>query len=120
MRFMITPDHFQQIAISFLSYRWKLLFWSIGGFLLFSLLQFQITSNTPWPLVWFAIAILFLSIQSLILSSFIFFFRQLSSNSTTESTWVTIYKIIEWCETVLFTILLPLPLLFLFYAVINI
>jgi len=120
MKFLITPDHFQQIAISFVSYRWKLLMWSIGGFLLFTLLQFQITSNTPWPLVWIAIALLFISIQSLILSSFIFFFRQLASNTTDDSTWLAIYKTIEWCETILFAILLPLPPLTLVYAILNI
>ncbi len=120
MRLLITPEVFQQLALTFVSYRWRLLFWSMLGFVLFVLLMFQIKEATPTPLVWLAISILFASFQALVLSSFIFFFQNLASIKEKNQQWYKLYRTIEWCEAFLFSLLLPAPILLFTYAMIAI
>lgn len=119
MRLLISPDLFNCIAISISRFKWKLLAWSVFFFFLFILLQAQIQLNTPNFLIWLAIFILFSAIESLIITAFIFFFQVLPSNQECNAKWLQFYRTIEWCEAVLFSILLPLPIILLAYAFIR-
>jgi hypothetical protein len=115
----VSPELFNYLAISLSRFKWQLLAWSAFFFCLFFLLQTQIQLNTPSFLVWLAIFILFAAIESLIIAAFIFFFQVLPSSRESNSSWLQFYQIIEWCEALLFTILLPLPIILFIYAFIH-
>jgi len=100
-------------------FKWQLLAWSIFFFCLFILLQTQIQLNTPGFLVWLAIFILFAAIECLVLSAFIFFFQVLPSSRENNLAWQQFYHVIEWCEALLFALLLPLPILLFIYAFVH-
>ena len=114
----ITPERFQQIALFFIDYQWRLLGCSLLSFVLFALLKLQIISTTPDMLVWLAIFILFFALQNLVLAAFIIFFQQLPSSKANDKQWFTLYRTVEWCETLLFAFLLPLPAMIFCYALI--
>ena len=118
VRILLSPELFQQLALSFVAFRWHLLTWSGFGFLLFLLLQIQIQSKTPLWLVWLALFILFAALQALVLASFVFFFQNLPSSKTQDPQWYKIYRTIEWCETLLFIFILPMPMLTFIYALV--
>lgn len=115
----ITPELFNYIAISISRFKWHLLAWSVFLFCLFVLLQTQIQFNTPNFLVWLAIFILFTAIESLVIAAFIFFFQILPSTKENNIHWQKFYRVIEWCEAILFCLLLPLPALLFIYAFIR-
>lgn len=110
MKYILTPNMFNQIAIIYWDKRWKLLQLSLFSFLLFILLQSQIELSTPTPLVWLALFILFFALQVLVIASFIFFFKNLPSNKEKNQELLTFYRTIEWCEAIIFTVLLPFPI----------
>ena len=116
---IISPELYNYIAISLSRFKWPLLAWSAFFFCLFILLQTQIQLNTPSFLVWFAIFILFSAIESLVIAAFIFFFQVLPSTRENNLRWQHFYRVIEWCEAMLFTVLLPLPVILFFYAFIR-
>jgi hypothetical protein len=116
MPFSITPELFNYIAITFARFKWQLLAWSLFFFVLYIALQSQIQLKTPSVLVWLAILILFVAIESLVVSAFMFFFQVLPSTREENGPWFTFYRSIEWCETILFAILLPLPIVLFIYA----
>ncbi|WP_206485494.1 hypothetical protein [Thalassotalea sp. G2M2-11] len=120
MKVWLTPEIFNSVALTAISYRWKLLAWSLGGFILFYLLQTQVGTQTPAILIWLTIFILFSALQALVFSAFIFFFQELASNKVQDKIWIRFYRIIEWCETILFGFILPLPTLLFIYALIVI
>jgi uncharacterized membrane protein HdeD (DUF308 family) len=120
MNYWFTPDAFHLTATSFSDKKWRLLAWSALAFVLYLLLETQITSTTPTFLIWLALAILFASIQTLIIASFIFFFQVLPSKKANSSLWYKFYRVIEWSETLLFTFLLPLPTLIFIYALLKV
>jgi hypothetical protein len=120
MKYRLTPELFNNIAITFTSYRWSLLAWSGFFFALFLILSKQIAQSTPSLLVWFAIFILFSALQALVFASFIFFFQVLPSNKEENKPWQKFYRMIEWCEALIFTVILPLPMLLFLYALIII
>ncbi len=115
----ISPELFNYIAISLARFKWQLLAWSAFFFCLFTLLQSQIQLNTPNTLVWLAIFILFAAIESLVISAFIFFFQVLPSSRENSLKWQQFHQVIEWCEALLFTILLPLPIILFIYAFVR-
>ena len=115
MKYMLTPSVFNQIAILLWNVRWRLLQWSLFGFILFIVLQNQINFSTPNLLVWFALFILFFALQILVIASFIFFFKNLPSTKAKSQNWFTFYRIIEWCEALIFTLLIPFPTLIYLY-----
>ncbi|MBA6340383.1 hypothetical protein H4J59_05165 [Colwellia sp. MB02u-10] len=116
MPFSITPELFNYIAITFARFKWQLLAWSLFFFVLYIALQSQIQLKTPGVLVWLAILILFVAIESLVVSAFMFFFQVLPSTREENGPWFRFYRSIEWCETILFAILLPLPIVLFIYA----
>lgn len=120
MKLSISPELFNYIAITFARFKWQLLAWCVFFFVLFIGLQAQIQLKTPSVLVWLAILILFMAIESLVVSAFIFFFQVLPSTREENASWYRFYRTIEWCETILFAILLPLPIVLFFYAFIRI
>jgi len=101
------------------SFRWKLLMWSALFFTLFLLLQDKINAVTPIALIWLILFLLFSALQLLVFSTFIFFFRDLHSNKANNLFWFKFYRIIEWCEAILFFLLLPLPSLIFIYSLIR-
>tara|TARA_R110000744_G_scaffold98144_2_gene189613 strand:- start:3420 stop:3788 length:369 start_codon:yes stop_codon:yes gene_type:complete len=115
----ISPELFNYIAITFARFKWQLLAWSIFFFVLFIGLQSQIQLKTPSVLVWLAILILFVAIESLVVAAFMFFFQVLPSTREENIAWFKFYRTIEWCETILFTILLPLPIVLFIYAFVR-
>ena len=115
----ISPELFNYIAITFARFKWQLLAWSIFFFLLFIGLQAQIQLKTPSVLVWIAILILFIAIESLVVAAFMYFFQVLPSTREENIAWFKFYRTIEWCETILFTILLPLPIVLFIYAFVR-
>jgi len=119
MIFSITPELFNYIAITLGRFKWQLLMWSLFFFALFIGLQSQIQLKTPSILVWVAILILFIAIESLVVASFMFFFQVLPSTREENIALFQFYRTIEWCETILFTILLPLPIILFIYAFIH-
>lgn len=120
MRLYFTPTTFQNIAKIFHHFRWRLLLWSALSFTLFLITNEQITQLTPITLVWLSLFILFFALQLLVLSAFIFFFRSLPSQQTKEPFWMNLYNLIEWCEALIFTFLLPLPtLIFCFVLILR-
>lgn len=120
MRLYFTPTTFQSIAKLFHHFRWRLLLWSAFLFTLFLITNEQITQLTPLALVWLSLFILFVALQLLVFSTFIFFFRYLPSKQTKEPFWIVFYNIIEWCEALIFTFLLPLPtLIFCFVLILR-
>lgn len=119
MKLSITPQTFNYIAITLARFKWPLLSWSAFFFILFLLLQSQINYSTPTPLVWLAIFILFMAIESLVICAFIFFFQVLPSTQEINQQWVRFYRVIEWCETLLFTLLIPLPFILYCFAFIR-
>ena len=120
MKYRLTPELFNNIAITFSSYRWILIAWSGFSFILFLILSQQIEKSTPIVLVWFAIFILFAALQTLVVASFIFFFQTLQSNKEENKPWRKFYSTIEWCEAIIFTVILPLPMMLFVYALIII
>lgn len=116
MKYRFTPELFNNIAITLSSFRWSLLAWSGFTFVLFLILNQQINYSTPSTLVWLAIFILFVALQILVIGSFVFFFQVLPSNKIENKPWQKFYRIIEWCETIVFTIIFPLPMLLFIYA----
>ena len=112
----ISPELFNYIAITFARFKWQLLAWSIFFFVLFIGLQAQIQLKTPSVLVWIAILILFIAIESLVVAAFMFFFQVLPSTREENIAWFKFYRTIEWCETILFAILLPLPIVLFLYT----
>ncbi|MBA6225402.1 MULTISPECIES: hypothetical protein [unclassified Colwellia] len=116
MPFSITPELFNYIAITFARFKWQLLAWSLFFFVLYIALQSQIQLKTPSVLVWLAILILFVAIESLVVSAFMFFFQVLPSTREENAAWFKFYRTIEWCETILFAILLPLPIVLFIYT----
>ena len=120
MKYWFTPQIFNHLAISLYEYRWYLLLWSVFSFVLYILLQQQVSSNTPTALVWLVIFLLFAALQALVLASFIFFFQSLPSIKEQQPFWIKFYQSIEWCETIIFSFLLPLPMLLFVYAFIVI
>lgn len=120
MKLWFTPTVYQLIAFSFKEYRWQLLQTSILGFILYFILKTQINVITPNSLVWLNLFILFMALQALVLSAFIFFFKQLPSSQNNEANLQKFYHAIEWCEAILFTFLLPLPTLLFIVALFRI
>lgn len=120
MKHWVNPETFNNIAITLSEYRWLLLLWSFFAFALFFLLQSKVVNTTPSSLIWLVIFILFTALQSLVVASFIFFFQLLPSIKTNNTQWYTFYRTIEWCETILFTIILPLPMILFIFAFLTI
>ena len=120
MKYRLTPALFNNIAITLSSYRWILIAWSGFSFVLFLILSQQITQSTPIVLVWFDIFILFAALQTLVVASFIFFFQILQSDKEENKPWRRFYSTIEWCEAIIFTVILPLPMMLFVYALIVI
>ena len=120
MNIIISPQLYHQMALTLHNYRWRLLLWSVFAFTLYMLLENQIALSTPKGLVWLALFILFSALQSLVFSSFIFFFYNLPSSKAEDRYWLKIYRTIEWCEAILFTILLPLPMIVFVYALFTV
>jgi len=116
IKIWLSPEVFNNIAITLAEYRWKLLLWSLLAFLLFTVLQNQVVPATPSALIWLVIFILFAALQALVIASFIFFFRVLPSAKNNNKQWHKFYRTIEWCETILFGFILPLPALLFIYA----
>lgn len=115
-----TPETFNNIAISLAEYRWKLLLWSLFAFILFFILQGKVANTTPVFLIWLTIFILFSALQTLVIASFVFFFQVLPSVRSDNEQWRNFYRAIEWCETLLFTFILPLPFLLFLYAFLTV
>ena len=115
MKYMLTPNMFNQISNRFWNVRWRLLQWSGFGFILFIVLQSQISYTTPDILVWLALFILFFALQALVVSSFLFFFKNLPSTKAKTKQWFNFYRTIEWCEAIIFTLLLPFPIIIYLY-----
>ena len=111
MKYILTPNLFNQIATLLWGIRWRLLQWSLFGFILFMLLQNQIKLTTPNILVWLSLFILFSALQTLVISSFIFFFKHLPSTKAKTKQWYRFYRTIEWCEAIIFTVLVPFPII---------
>jgi len=120
MKIWFSPDLFNQLAITLAEYRWKLLLWSVLAFVLFSILQLQVSQNTPKILIGLVIFILFSALQALVVAAFIFFFQVLQSVRPQNQQWYRFYRTIEWCEALLFGFILPLPAILLVYTLILI
>lgn len=120
MKYWINPQILNGIAISISPWRWRLLIWSALTFVLFVLLTLIIDSTTPAFLVWIAMFILFAALQILVIASFIFFFQVLPSSKVDDKRLLNFYKAIEWCESIIFCVILPLPTLLYIYALIVI
>lgn len=116
MKFIVSPDLFNNLAITFYDSRWRILIGGICSFVLSFVLQQQLHAKTPLPLLLITLFLLFLALQSLVLAAFIFFFQRLPSNMNLNDGLHRFYRAVEWCETLLFAILLPLPLLLFCYA----
>ena len=116
MKYYFTPNVFNVLAQTLVNIRWKLLLWGVLGIALYLVLNSLIQSTTPNVLVWINVFIIFASLQALVISTFIFFFQYLPSENTDESFLYQLYKIVEWSEAILFTILLPLPSLIFIFA----
>ncbi len=118
-----SPEQYHQLATKYFNKRWLLLMWSFLSFALFTLIESKIFNVTPSALVALALFILFFALQSLVLASFLFFFKSLPSNhhkADTTSAVYRFYRTIEWLETLLFSFLLPLPVLGFLYAMLMI
>ncbi len=112
----LTPEVFNSVAITLSNWRWRLLLWSLLAFVLFHVLHNFTVSGTPDTLILVLLFILFFALQSLVLAAFIFFFQVLPSTKAEDKHWGKFYRAIEWCETILFSVLLPLPILLFIYA----
>ncbi len=119
MKYWFTPESFHFLASNLSQHKWRLLAWSAAAFCLYLLLELQISNETPTFLIWIALAILFGALQMLVFASFIFFFQVLPSNKAIKKNWFVFYRFIEWSETLLFALLLPLPTLGFIYAVLS-
>ena len=115
MKYILTPILFNQVATLLWNIRWRLLQWSFLGFVLFMLLQSQVELTTPNLLVWLALFILFSALELLVIASFIFFFKSLPSTKAKTKPWFRFYRTIEWCEAIIFTLLLPFPIIVYLY-----
>ncbi len=113
---MLSPELFNNLAITLYDFRWRIILWSICSFVLSFVLQQQLHKQAPYVFLIITLSLLFLALQSLVLAAFIFFFQRLPSNQYQQDGLHYFYRAIEWCETLLFTILLPLPLLMFIYA----
>ena len=111
-----SPEVFNTLAITLSNWRWRLLLWSVLAFMLFHMLHHLTVNETPNTLVLILLFILFSALQSLVLAAFIFFFQVLPSTRAEDKQWSKFYRTIEWCETILFSVLLPLPVLLFIYA----
>jgi flagellar biosynthesis protein FliQ len=67
-----------------------------------------------------SIFILFFALQALVVGSFIFFFQALASIKERQVFWVTFYRAVEWSEAIIFSFILPLPMLLFFYALFSV
>jgi len=119
MNYWFTPESFHFLASNLSNYKWRLLMWSAAAFVLYTILEFQISQTTPTFLIWLALAILFAALQMLVCTSFLFFFQVLPSSKTNKKSWFIFYRTIEWCETLLFALLLPLPTISFIYAILS-
>jgi hypothetical protein len=117
MRYLFTPTHYNHLALFFIEQRWRLLIWSTFAFILFIFLETQIEDSTPNLLIWVALFILFSALQALVLSSFIFFFQNLASIKAQKGMLYRFYCFIEWCEAIIFTLLVPFPVFIFLYAI---
>lgn len=115
----LTPEVFHEVALTFKSYRWRLLGLSGAIFLLFTLLTPFINSSTPLFLLILLFFILFSALQSLVCAAFIFFFLQLPSQKNNIPSWKAFYRSIEVSETYLFAVLLPSPILIFLYGAVK-
>ena len=111
-----TPEVFNSLAITLSNWRWRLLLWSALAFVLFHMLHSITASETPNALILVLLFILFSALQSLVLAAFIFFFQVLPSTKTEDEQWSKFYRTIEWCELILFSVLIPLPIILFIYA----
>ena len=119
MKLYFTPYVYHNIALTLTKYRWQLLLWSAFGLMLYVTLT-QLTSfATPHILIWLSLFIVFASIQALVIAAFIFFFQELPSRRTRHKFWFRLYLTVEWSETILFTILIPLPSLIFIFALLQ-
>lgn len=112
----LTPEIFHEVALTFRSYRWRLLGLSGAVLLLFILLTPLIHDGTPLFLLMVLFFLLFSALQSLVCAAFIFFFQQLPSQANTQASWKNFYRMIEVSETFLFALILPSPLLIFIYG----
>lgn len=112
----VTPEVFHEVALTFRSYRWRLLGLSGATLLLFILLTTLINDATPLFLLMVLFFLLFLALQSLVCAAFIFFFQKLPSEADTQVSWKNFYRIIEISETYLFALILPSPVLIFIYG----
>lgn len=119
MNYWFTPESFHLLASNLSQYKWRLLMFSAAAFALYTVLELQVSQSTPTFLIWMALAILFSALQILVFSSFIFFFQVLPSSRTNKKSWYIFYRTIEWCETLLFALLLPLPTISFIYAIFS-
>tara|TARA_B110000090_G_scaffold119894_1_gene133304 strand:- start:255 stop:623 length:369 start_codon:yes stop_codon:yes gene_type:complete len=119
MKYWFTPETFHYLASNLSNFKWRLLSLSAAAFTLYLLLELQVSYSTPTFLIWLALAILFTALQMLVFSSFIFFFQVLTSTKTSKRPWYIFYRVIEWSETILFALLLPLPTLGFIYAIFS-
>lgn len=117
MKFIVSPELFNNLAITFYDFRWRVLIWGVCSLLLSFLLQQQLNSNTPLFLLIITLFLLFLALQALVFAAFIFFFQRLPSNMNLNDGLHRFYRAIEWCEALLFALLLPLPFLLFIYAI---
>ncbi len=116
MKIYFSPNNFQKIAQHLQKFRWTLLLWSSLFFILYLLLQNKVNDLTPVALIWLILFLLFSALQMLVFGAFIFFFQYLHSSKASNIFWFKFYQIIEWCEAILFFLLLPLPSLVFIYS----
>ena len=119
MKYWFTPEKFHHLASNLSNVKWPLLTWSAAAFTLYLLLELQVSYETPTFLIWLSLAILFAALQMLVFSSFIFFFQVLPSTKPNKKSWYVFYRIIEWSESMLFALLLPLPTIGFIYAIFS-
>jgi|TARA_B110000091_G_C13583448_1_gene377496 hypothetical protein len=119
MKCWFTPEIFHYLASNLSNFKWRLLSLSAAAFILYLLLELQVSEETPTLLIWLALAILFTALQILVFSSFIFFFQVLPSTKANKKSWYIFYRVIEWSETLLFALLLPSPTLGFIYAIFS-
>ncbi len=119
MKHYFTPHNFHHISKKYSAFKWRLLLWSALLFVFYLILEAEIVDSTPHSLIWLTLALLFLSIQCLVFASFVFFFQVLPSQQISNKSWLRFYQIIEWCETLLFAFLLPMPTLSFIYALLS-
>lgn len=116
MSYLVSPTTFHQIALLFKSYRWKLLIWCVAALSIFILLMPYVSPATSTPLLLLFFFILFIALQCLVCSAFIFFFNRLPSEKDHQKSLRGFYRFIEWGEVCLFTVILPWPAVVYIYG----